>query len=381
MNARPSIIDMIEIAYSANDPGIAYNTLEILNEEFVKQYHELRYGETDNVIKFFQEELARLGKMLTAAEDSLIEYNIENRIINYGEQTKQVASMDAAYRMMDNDLLVNYSTSKALIDFYEYKLGDVAKLIRTNNEFMDKLHQMSQLNTQISTMEITPDEKNRKKLEEQKNMLSNAEQNINNLALKLSAEAASTNNVSYETLISQWLDQIVLAEKTKAQMEARDIMRENLNEDFLYFSPIGATLGRKERHIGFTLGRKERHIGFVESNYMSTMGALNAAILRQKNLEMTSASLKIMNPPLFPLTSSPTNARMIILASILGTLLFIIGYFLIIEILDRTLRDKIRAERITGGTVIGAYPRESKLRYRRYNKAINKMAVRQLTSA
>ena len=74
--------------------------------------------------------------------------------------------MDATYQMMDNDLLVNYSTSKALIDFYEYKLGDVAKLIRTNNEFMDKLHQMSQLNPQISTMEITPDEKNRKKLED-----------------------------------------------------------------------------------------------------------------------------------------------------------------------------------------------------------------------
>lgn len=362
--------DMIEIAYSANDPGIAYNTLEILNEEFVKQYHDLRYGETNNVIKFFQEELARLGKMLTAAEDSLIDYNIEHRIINYGEQTKQVAGMDASYQMMDNDLLINYSTSKALIDFYEYKLGDVAKLIRTNNEFMNKLQQMSKLNTQISTMEITPDENNQKKLEEQKGILSKAEQSISELALKLSAEAASTNNVSYETLIDQWLEQIVLAEKTKAQMEARDIMREKLNQDFLYFSPIGATLGRKERHIGF-----------VESNYMSTMGALNAAILRQKNLEMTSASLKIMNPPLFPLTSSPTNARMIILASMLGTLLFIIGYFLIIEILDRTLRDKIRAERITGGTVIGAYPKESKLRYRRYNKAIDEMAIKQLSTS
>lgn len=367
--ARLGTSDMIEIAYSANDAGIAYNTLEILNEEFVKQYHELRYGETDNVIKFFREELARLGKMLTAAEDSLIDYNIEHRIINYGEQTKQVAGMDATYQMMDNDLLINYSTSKALIDFYEYKLGDVAKLIRTNNEFMNKLQQMSKLNTQISTMEITPDEKNQKKLEEQKSILSNAEESINELALKLSAEAASTNNVSYETLITQWLDQIVLAEKTKAQMDASDIMREKLNEDFLYFSPIGATLGRKERHIGF-----------VESNYMSTMGALNAAILRQKNLEMTSASLKIMNPPLFPLTSSPTNARMIILSAILGTLLFIIGYFLIIEILDRTLRDKIRAERITGGTVIGAYPKDSKLRYRRYNKAIDEMAIKQLST-
>lgn len=361
--------DMIEIAYSANDPGIAYNTLEILNEEFVKQYHELRYGETNNVIKFFQEELARLGKMLTAAEDSLIDYNIEHRIINYAEQTKQVAGMDATYQMMDNDLLINYSTSKALVDFYEYKLGDVAKLIRTNNEFMNKLQQMSKLNTQISTMEITPDEKNQKMLEQQKGALSDAENSISELALNLSAEAASTNNVSYETLIEQWLEQMVLAEKTKAQMEASDIMREKLNQDFLYFSPIGATLGRKERHIGF-----------VESNYMSTMGALNAAILRQKNLEMTSASLKIMNPPLFPLTSSPTNARMIILASMLGTLLFIIGYFLIIEILDRTLRDKIRTERITGGTVIGAYPKESKLRYRRYNKAIDEMAVKQLST-
>lgn len=368
--ARLGNSDMIEIAYSANDPGIAYNTLEILNEEFVKQYHELRYGETNNVIKFFQEELARLGKMLTAAEDSLIDYNIEHRIINYGEQTKQVAGMDATYQMMDNDLLINYSTSKALIDFYEYKLGDVAKLIRTNNEFMNKLQQMSKLNTQISTMEITPDENNQKTLEEQKGILNEAEKNINELALKLSAEAASTNNVSYETLIDQWLEQVILAEKTKAQMEARDIMREKLNEDFLYFSPIGATLGRKERHIGF-----------VESNYMSTMGALNAAILRQKNLEMTSASLKIMNPPLFPLTSSPTNARMVILASMLGTLLFVIGYFLIIEILDRTLRDKIRAERITGGAVIGAYPKDSKLRYRRYNKAIDEMAVKQLSTA
>lgn len=368
--ARLGDSDMIEIAYSANDPGIAYNTLEILNEEFVKQYHELRYGETNNVIKFFQEELARLGKMLTSAEDSLIDYNIEKRIINYGEQTKQVAVMDANYQMMDNDLLINYSTSKALIDFYEYKLGDVAKLIRTNNDFMNKLQQMSRLNTQISTMEITPDENNQKTLEEQKGILNEAEKSISELALRLSAEAASTNNVSYETLIDQWLEQIVLAEKTKAQMEARDIMREKLDRDFLYFSPVGATLARKERHIGF-----------VESNYMSTMGALNAAMLRQKNLEMTSASLKIMNPPLFPLTSSPTNARMIILSSMLGTLLFVLGYFLIIEILDRTLRDKIRTERITGGVVIGAYPKESKLRYRRYNKAIDEMAIKQLSTA
>lgn len=362
--------DLIEIGYSANDPGIAYNTLDILNEEFVKQYRELRYGETNNVIEFFKKELGRLQKQLTSAEDSLIQYNIEHRIINYGEQTKQVTIMDANYQMMDNDLLINSSTSRALVDFYEYKLGDIAKMLRTNNQFMNKLQEISKLNTQISTMEITPDEQNQKSLEEQKNKLNDAETSINEIAKQLSSEMSSTNNISYETLINQWLDQVVLREKTVAQIEARDIMREKLDQDFLYFSPIGATLNRKERNIGF-----------VEGNYMSIMGALNQAILRQKNLEMTAATLKVMNPPLFPLNSSPTNRRMIVLATMLGVLLFIVGYFLIIEILDRTLRDKTRTQRITGGIVLGAYPQESTLRYRRYNKAIDEIAVKQLSTS
>lgn len=362
--------DLIEIGYSANDPGIAYNTLDILNEEFVKQYRELRYGETNNVIEFFKKELARLQKQLTSAEDSLIQYNIEHRIINYGEQTKQVTIMDASYQMMDNDLLINSSTSRALIDFYEYKLGDIAKMLRTNNQFMNKLQEISKLNTQISTMEITLEGQNKKSLGEQKNKLNDAETSINEIAQQLSSEMATTNNVSYETLINQWLEQIVLREKTMAQIEARDIMREKLDKDFLYFSPIGATLNRKERNIGF-----------VEGNYMSIMGALNQAILRQKNLEMTAATLKVMNPPLFPLNSSPTNRRMIVLATMLGVLLFIVGYFLIIEILDRTLRDKTRTQRITGGIVLGAYPQESTLRYRRYNKAIDEIAVKQLSTS
>ena len=362
--------DLIEVGYSANDPGIAYNTLEILNEEFVKQYRDLRYGETNNVIEFFRQELARLHVELTEAEDSLIQYNIDHRIINYGEQTEQLTVMDAQYQMMDNDLLVNSSTSRALIDFYEYKLGDLAKAMRTNNEFMDNLNTISKLNTQISTMEITPDGTDNADLSQKKDQLLQAEQSINDLALQLSEEVASTNNVKYEDLVSQWLDQVVLREKTLAQIQARDIMREKLDRDFLYFSPIGAVINRKERNINF-----------VEGNYMECLKALNAAILRQKNLEMTAATLKVMNPPLFPLTSSPTARRMILLATLLGTLLLTIGYHLIVELLDRTLRDKMRTERITGAKVLGAFPRESKLRYRRYNKAIDEMAIKHLSTS
>ena len=56
-------------------------------------------------------------------------------------------------------------------------------------------------------------------------------------------------------------------------------------------------------------------------------------------------------------------------------------YFLLIELLDRTLRDRMRSERITKVPVMGCFPKESNLRYRRFNKTIADMAMKQLSKA
>ena len=52
-------------------------------------------GKINNVIKFFEKEVARLYKILCNAEDDLINYNIEKRIINYGSEA-QASSVDSA---------------------------------------------------------------------------------------------------------------------------------------------------------------------------------------------------------------------------------------------------------------------------------------------
>ena len=102
--------DIIDIGYSANDAGIAYNTLDILNEVFARQYAQLRYGETNNVIKFFEREVARLYRILTNAEDDLIRYNVEKRIINYAEQTKQLTVLDMEQQNAHNDRFLNQAS-------------------------------------------------------------------------------------------------------------------------------------------------------------------------------------------------------------------------------------------------------------------------------
>lgn len=367
--------DIIDIGYSANDAGIAYNTLDILNDAFARQYQQLRFGETNNVIKFFEREVARLYRILTSAEDDLIQYNVSKKIINYGAQTEQLAAMDAQQQSFDNQLLLDYTTTKALLDYLERQLGNRAKIIRANQEFTNQVRDISRIQSRISNLQLMSSEgggnlaESQNELAKAKKQLQEATVQVRQLTKDIEAGATSAETgVKANDMIDRWLEQVLLYEKTKAQMVAKDIMRQKLDEQVLYYSPIGATVSRKNRHIGF-----------IEGNYMEMLKALNSARLRQRNLQMTTATLKVLNPPMFPLNAQPTNRLMVLLGSFMATFFLTALYFMVIEMLDRTLRDRMRSERITKVPVMGCYPKDSTLRYRRYNKVVGDMALRQLS--
>jgi len=369
--------DIIDIGYSANDAGIAYNTLDILNEVFARQYQQIRFGETNNVIRFFEKEVARLYKILTNAEDDLIRYNISKRIINYGEQTKALTGLEAQQQNFRNDQLMNYTTSKALMDYLERQLGNRAQVIRSNKEFTNQVRDISRIQSRISNLRLMSSESGAQNNESQEELakaqrdLQKATGRVTQLTKDIEASTYSTETgVRANSMIDRWLEQILILEKTKAEMTATDIMKNNLDRQYLFYAPIGATLDRKDRHIGF-----------IEGNYMEMLKALNAARLRQRNLQMSTATLRVLNPPMFPLNAQPTNRLMILLGAFLLTFMLTALWFLIIEMLDRTLRDRMRSERITKIPVMGCFPKESNLRYRRFNKTIADMAMKQLSKA
>ncbi|SDH31212.1 hypothetical protein SAMN04487901_12211 [Prevotella communis] len=369
--------DIIDIAYSANDPGICYNTLDILNEVFANQYQQLRYGETMNVIKFFEKEVKRLYRNLTVAENDLIKYNVKNRIINYDEQTKQVATLEAQQQVKNNELRMNIATTEALIAYLKQQLGTRAKIIESNQEFSSLVRDITRLQSRIANLKLMSSENGGNNNEAQLE-LAKAERQLDATTKKVKELTQTLEGANYNTdtgvksadLIDRWLEQVILLEKTKAELSAMDIMQQNIDQQFIFFSPIGATLDRKDRHIGF-----------IEGNYMEMLKALNSARLRQRNLQMSTAVLRVLNPPMFPLNAQPTNRMMTLLGSFMLTFFMTALYFFIIELLDRTLRDRMRSERITQVPVMGCYPKESTLRYRRFNKTINDMALRQLSKA
>lgn len=351
--------DMLEIRYTADDPGIAYNTLVLLNKEFIRQYELLRFGETNNVIDYFQHALDSIGRELRATEDSLTAYNVEKRIINYDEQTKHVASLGRDYQLKYEDILLNYNSSGKLIRELEGRIDEHVKNLKDNANFLAKLKDISDLSAKITMMEsFQPDTTRTESMDlvTLRRQLDAAEKDFTQFADQNSARRYTKEGISSESIVGQWLEQLILHEKAQAQMKVMDDRKAELDSQYVYYSPIGSTIKRKQREIDFTT-----------QSYLSILQSLNAARLRQKNLQMNSATLKVITPPTFPLESMPSKRKMMVVGGFVGTIIFILGIFFLLELLDRTLRDKSRAERLTGGKVLGAVPRKG-FRRRSYHK-------------
>ncbi len=129
-------------------------------------------------------------------------------------------------------------------------------------------------------------------------------------------------------------------------------------QKYVHFAPIGSTLTRKERSVNIN-----------ERRYLAILDALNTALLKQKSIQMNSASLKLMNAPYYPLVPSAIGKhKLLTFAAYFAALLFTIFFFLIIDLLDHTLHTVFKAELLTGCRVIGAFTRHLPLVSKKNNR-------------
>ena len=151
--------DLLDISYSSSDPGIAYNTVSILMDEFVEEYRRIRYGETDKVIKYFDEELRRIGGKLRNEEEDLTKYNVQKRVINYLDETKEIAAINKEFELREQDALFAFNSSSAMLAELEKHMDSNAKQVLKNLEFIDKLRQVSNVTGKIAEIEAMSDSK------------------------------------------------------------------------------------------------------------------------------------------------------------------------------------------------------------------------------
>lgn len=349
--------DMLQVDYAANDPGVAYQTLLLLDTIYAEQYKNLQFGSTNSAIKYFERELERVADELKIGEDSLTQYNVQNRIINYDEQTKEVAALDKEVELRYQEILQRYQSAEASIKHLETQLGENTAFLKTNALFLSKLAQISNLNRNISELESFNKEgentsSERVKIKQYKEQLKVLEDDFTSLSTENSNRKYIREGYPTSNFIEQWLEELLILERARAEKNVIESYKRNIDQKYFHFSPIGSTIKRQERNIDF-----------IERSYLSFLTSLNAARLRLKSLEMNSASLKLINPPTFPLNTEPSKRKAFTLAAYIGSFAFVLGFFLFIDLLDFTLRDRVRTERITGGKVLGAFPLIGKGKY------------------
>ncbi|WFE83642.1 hypothetical protein [Parabacteroides chongii] len=364
---RLSNSDLIEISYKSTDPGIALSTVKLINEELVHSYDGLRFKATNDVVSYYEGQLKKLKTLLDKKENDLTNYNIENGVINYSEQTKAIAIARSNYEDRYEDAQKEYEASSKLVAQLEKQMDTRAKLFKANNDFINTLNDISTINGKITEIEMFSTEDAQKTnplLSEYKEDLKKSEKTISQLSNDMNEYKYSKEGVAIDDMVSRWLEELLKNIKAKAYLKILEERKSDFETKYKILSPVGTQINRKERDIRVT-----------EESYLEVLHALNLAKLKQKNIQLTSATLSTITPPSFPIVSDGQKRMLFTVAAFIGSIIFIIGCNLIIELLDRTLRDAERTRRLTNTPVLGAFTGNTQLKHRGYVKACNRISA------
>lgn len=359
--------DILDISYTSADPGITQQTVEILMDELLKAYEILRFKATNDVIAYFEEQVRIAKKRLNEEEDDLMRYCVQERVINYGEETESLAA--TRYQVDDRleKAMREYEGAVALRKMLEDKMDVRAQIVRNNTNLLQELDKVSKLNQSIMEQEIfiSDDAKeSNKDLIQKKDALRNAEEKISHISDNLNEFSFSKEGVGIQEMVLEWLNSLVGEARAGAELKVLKNRQQEIFDQYSHMSPVGTQVTRKQRAIGI-----------AEDNYRNQIRGLAEANLRLKNIEMSTSNLQTISPPEYPLTDNGRKRTIYIIMAFFGSLIFIITYFLLIELLDRTLRDAERSKRLTGLPVIAAFNGVSNLKFRGFLKACNRMAA------
>ncbi|MGN1046817.1 MAG: GumC family protein [Candidatus Cryptobacteroides sp.] len=330
--------DMLRMSYTCDDQYVAYHTLTILETEFVKQYLSIRYQQTSDVVRYFEEELKTIKADLTRKEDFLTGYYIRNGVINYGEQTKMVAERQKDLDGLIEQVMRERDGADEKISVLEEKLGYVTDLYTNNVSFIGQLHAINNLYTQLSPQDSTGNsDLDRKILEETDRLKA--------IGNEISAAQYSKEGLSNDQLITEWISAILIRSKADAELAVLLENKDRMTGEVRRFSPIGSSIKRQEREINFS-----------EQNYLSNLRSLNDAKLREKNLQLTSATFRVLTPPTVALYPEKTKNKLYAMISALFVLVLVCGIVIVTEEFNRKPYDSMAAGKLIKLPVIGAYP-------------------------
>lgn len=370
--------DMLRLVYESTDPGICQQTIKLLADVITENHREVKVGQSNDVIEFFRKQMAKSAVKLRESEDDLLGFMVSKRIINYYEQTKAIAGRKEKLDMLYNEEVRSFVAADSAITRLEFQMRDFGNLPRLNRLIEGKREALSRLNAEIFKLELVPNPKIPlpdsavQKLAELKEEAQLVQQQIRQAVTETMTTVVTPDNLQMRSVLDRWLLEVLKMEERRARIAVIEEQKLEFMEIYNQFAPSGSTIKRIEREIGVN-----------EREYLENLDSYNQAWLNRINA-MMSATLRPVDPPLFPTEAQPSNKLMLIVLAFIGGLVVPLAFFVAKELLDRSLKTVHRAEQRTGLSVIAAMPFLSKrqlVRPRPTDKEMIQKSMEQMAAA
>ena len=338
--------DFVRISYNSKDPGVCQQTLKILTNVFITNYKNLRERQTDQVVKYFKKQVQKASERLKDAENRLLQFNQENNLINYNEQTEAIATQKERLDKEYQDMQAEMRAAAAALNKIESKLSKKDSIFFKSDLISNKRDELSEVSEKLAVNEIAQDydrltSERVQRLKERKESL---KKELKLYVDQLYMYQQSIEGVPVQDLLNQWLTKTIAFEEAQAGLSVLEERKKEFKQTYKIFAPLGATLKRIEREINV-----------AEQEYLELLRSLNEARMRQQNLEMTS-NIKVVDPPYYPLTVTASRAKMLVAAAALIGFILVVFVILVLEYFDASNKTPDRIQRATNLSLAGAYP-------------------------
>jgi len=353
--SRVQSSDMIEIKYESDDAGICKSTLDFIVQVFMEEYTGIKINQSGAVVQYFQQQLDLADEKLNEAENELLQFNQDNTIINYNEQTKHIASEKEHFDLAHQEIQRDKVAAESVLSILEDKMSATQKQFVTNKKILELRSLLSELNTKIALKTYQSEADSVKEdaliaeLARLKTRSFNVRQELENSVRDQFAMNNTTEGLPSSSVLDEWLTNVVELEAAKAKLVVANIQQKEYQRLFSSYAPLGATMKRLERKISV-----------AEREYLSILHSLGVAKLKQQNIELNS-NLKVLAPPFYPIMAEPSKRKFIVLiAFMLG---FLIPAFVIIvlDFFNTNIRTWSKAEELIGLSVAAVYPNTRKV--------------------
>ena len=339
--------DLVQLSYETDDPGICQQTLSLLTEVCIRNYKNINENRSDAVVKYFEAQLSQAGLRLKVAEDKLLEFNKDNNIINYYEQSKAVAVVKEDLDVQYNEKKIELAGIQAAIKRLEEKLEVQQQIQLKSGKIIDTKNRLGELNYKIALAETKgfADSSGYQDLVALKSEADQLKAQIKDAVSELYRYGNSTDGLPINTILNDWITNVIEAENVKAGIEVLGERIKEFQKQYAIYAPAGANIKRIEREISVS-----------EQEYLEILHGLNLAKLKMQDIELTS-NIKAVDRPYYPLSPIPTKRKLLVIIAAFFGFIIVLGIILTMEYFDNTMKNPARASKFLKLKFLGVIPK------------------------